>query len=492
MDKVTQINVEGHLYELLAGQAVAGTSSASAASYVKVVVFEDTVSLISGMMLAVKFANENTAGFSGNKTVYSLDGETFYYDQAMTDLVTLPPVGCYEISLISGDEYSFSAFPVLSVNGVEKPFCNSRGYPTGGDVWKAGDTVTVVYVDDKFIDVSSAVGSGSGITVYPTEEALNEDLPNVEDGTLVGTYGDGDGFNDAPLGSTMSYLGTTDPANGKWLICDGRDTTGTAVELETHYPNLYMFLGGTNVLPYTVDRNSPLDYTRIVTRTVTGGQTDTWTATDAGLVVASFTGFNSASGSLSINNVLVTSNTINNNAMATGGGGSVFVEKGDVVKVYQGYHTTTCKWSFIPFSRYKIIKATDSATIAPIPSASVQAIEQYFDNGIGTVKNNGLSYSTTETLTGGKWIDGKPIYRWVYDNGSYVSNLDIDVSSLNIDVLIHTEVIGNDNTSGTGNKWDFGATTARDAYINISNNHLVTSGNLYKRYAIIEYTKTTD
>ena len=105
---------------------------------------------------------------------------------------------------------------------------------------------------------------------------------------------------------------------------------------------------------------------------------------------------------------------------------------------------------------------------------------------------NNPNYSTTEQKTGGTWIDGKPIYRWVYDNGSYVSNLDIDVSSLNIDVLIHTEVIGNDNTSGTGNKWNYGATSSRDAYIQSSNNHLVTSGNLYKRYAILEYTKTTD
>ena len=117
------------------------------------------------------------------------------------------------------------------------------------------------------------------------------------------------------------------------------------------------------------------------------------------------------------------------------------------------------------------------------------------DTFLVTVKNfveEKNSYSTTEMLTGGKWIDGKPIYRWVYDNGSYVSNLDIDVSSLNIDVLIHTEVIGNDNTSGTGNKWDLSATNGRDAYINISNNHFVTVGNLCKRYAIIEYTKTTD
>lgn len=101
-------------------------------------------------------------------------------------------------------------------------------------------------------------------------------------------------------------------------------------------------------------------------------------------------------------------------------------------------------------------------------------------------------YSTDETFTGQYWIDGKPIYRKVFDNGSYVSNLDINVSSLNIDTLIKIDAIGNDNTSGTGNKWLLGETSNRDIYIRVSDNHLVTSGSLYKRYAILEYTKTTE
>ena len=92
-------------------------------------------------------------------------------------------------------------------------------------------------------------GGGSGITVYPTEEDIIEDLPNLNDDDIVASYGDGEGFNDAPLGTIAAYYGTTDPSGGKWLICDGRDTTGTVIELETHYPSLYLFLGGTNVLP---------------------------------------------------------------------------------------------------------------------------------------------------------------------------------------------------------------------------------------------------
>ena len=51
-----------------------------------------------------------------------------------------------------------------------------------------------------------------------------------------------------PVGSIFPYYGLTEP-NEFWLICDGRDTTGTDIELATHYPQLYAILGNTNVLP---------------------------------------------------------------------------------------------------------------------------------------------------------------------------------------------------------------------------------------------------
>ena len=101
-----------------------------------------------------------------------------------------------------------------------------------------------------------------------------------------------------------------------------------------------------------------------------------------------------------------------------------------------------------------------------------------------------LSYEETEQKTGGYWIDGKPIYRKVYDMGSYVSNLNIDVTSLNIDTIIDIGIIANDSTDGTRNKWTYSSTSGRNAYI--ENNHLITSGNQYKRFAILTYTKTTN
>ena len=54
------------------------------------------------------------------------------------------------------------------------------------------------------------------------------------------------GNNGLPVGFVGAYYGTTDPDG--WFICDGRDTTGTDIELETNFPMLYDFLGS-NVLP---------------------------------------------------------------------------------------------------------------------------------------------------------------------------------------------------------------------------------------------------
>lgn len=50
-----------------------------------------------------------------------------------------------------------------------------------------------------------------------------------------------------PVGAVMAFArGTTQYG---WLLCDGRDTTGTADELQTHYPALYTYLGDSNILP---------------------------------------------------------------------------------------------------------------------------------------------------------------------------------------------------------------------------------------------------
>ena len=49
---------------------------------------------------------------------------------------------------------------------------------------------------------------------------------------------------------------------------------------------------------------------------------------------------------------------------------------------------------------------------------------------------NNPNYSTEETLTGGKWIDGKPIYRKCLTITNLIQETNISVASLGIDSLI--------------------------------------------------------
>lgn len=151
MDKITQVNIEGHNYGFVAGQAVRGVSGAQAADYVKTVILPEGASLVEGMLLAVTFVNGNAAGFSGSISVFSSDGETFYYDAQMTDPVTLPPDHCYSIEHVAGDEYVYLAYVCLSINNVLTPVSNASGYLSGGPLWESGDTVLFVYFSDFFM-----------------------------------------------------------------------------------------------------------------------------------------------------------------------------------------------------------------------------------------------------------------------------------------------------------------------------------------------------
>ena len=66
---------------------------------------------------------------------------------------------------------------------------------------------------------------------------------------MIGSTNASGSGSDIDVGFIMAWYGANDPESGNWLICDGRDTTGTAIELATVYPRLYRFLGNSNVLP---------------------------------------------------------------------------------------------------------------------------------------------------------------------------------------------------------------------------------------------------
>ena len=135
-----------------------------------------------------------------------------------------------------------------------------------------------------------------------------------------------------------------------------------------------------------------------------------------------------------------------------------------------------------------------SSAVANAISSSV--VDEVALNNMHSVSSNAvaksLSYSTTEQATGGKWIDGKPIYRKVnpYEVSS-TSDSYFDLGLLNIqnvETIINAQV-----TRFILN--DYGYQILNSTVV-LYNGHLYVdkawTGNVGLCYVILEYTKTTD
>lgn len=115
--------------------------------------------------------------------------------------------------------------------------------------------------------------------------------------------------------------------------------------------------------------------------------------------------------------------------------------------------------------------------------------------------NTGFSYSTNETLTGGTWINGKPIYRKVIYIGSLPANTASTFSHniSNIDRVVSSSMVWFDTVDNcwwSNRRWD--STTINIAYnvtptqIWIGARGVNWSTRTNQAYVTIEYTKTTD
>ena len=114
---------------------------------------------------------------------------------------------------------------------------------------------------------------------------------------------------------------------------------------------------------------------------------------------------------------------------------------------------------------------------------------------IETVDNK-FNFSTDEIIVG-KWIDGKNIYRKVIDvrnNGLGVKSFNINVTDLNIDYLVNSNVLGSGYNIYGGNKWVLSCVTesGRNLYLEGVTQNIRGNSNEYMHFAILEYTKTTN
>ena len=107
-----------------------------------------------------------------------------------------------------------------------------------------------------------------------------------------------------------------------------------------------------------------------------------------------------------------------------------------------------------------------------------------------------LSYSTDEVKTGGKWIDGKPIYRKVVNFGALVAGSKTVAHGIsNIGDVIYVSGVAR-SADNTSLPLPYASTVPIIVYVNTNNVVIEISNNNYAGYTrsevTIEYTKTTD
>ena len=154
------------------------------------------------------------------------------------------------------------------------------------------------------------------------------------------------------------------------------------------------------------------------------------------------------------------------------------------------------------FTVYWVIKATNYASLVKnaiddtkTTKANAWSAEKTKAE-IETVDNK-FNFSTDEIIVG-KWIDGKNIYRKVIDvrnNGLGVTSFNFNVTDLNIDYLVNSNVLGSGYNNYGGNKWVMSCVTdsgVKDLYLEGATQNIRGKSNEYMHFAILEYTKTTD
>lgn len=286
----------------------------------------------------------------------------------------------------------------------------------------------------------------------------------------------------APVGTLISQYKKV-PMSG-YLYCDGSTFD------QNDYPALYMYLG-TNVLP---------DYRECVMVGAEQNTTDTITTHDvygegefkddqyqkhthyiADSAVKNRVGYSQASGSnAGIATTQVSGNLNDNRAW--------IADDDKYDNESRPGETTHGKQKAV----YVYIKATSGLA------------ENQQENVLNDVKeyvDSSNSYSTNEVKTGGKWIDGKPIYRKVVDFGALpnASEKTVTFDAISDDTFVSITAIAKSSNGTVINipYTDVNNIKANITYYIKDNSIVVNTGSInrsemYKCYFILEYTKTTD
>lgn len=154
-----------------------------------------------------------------------------------------------------------------------------------------------------------------------------------------------------PVGAVMPFAnGTT---SEDWLLCDGRDTTGTAEELATHYPALYTYLENSNVLPKEEWQG---ELSALETISI-GSTSGTATTMDYdGVLYIMYNSMGNTPGRYFINGTEVIQ--FDGGYSSARNGATLYVKKGDVVYAHTTDSSPHCSARFYKNPKNCYIKAT--------------------------------------------------------------------------------------------------------------------------------------
>ena len=270
----------------------------------------------------------------------------------------------------------------------------------------------------------------------------------------------------APVGTLITQYKKV-PMSG-YLYCDGSTFD------ENDYPALYMYLG-TNVLP---------DYRECVMVGAEQNTTDTIATHDV-----------YGEGEFKDDQL----QNHKHYASAADGGtsqvwGFIASANGQLAGWDTGYVKVGARFDETTHGKQKAVYVYIKATSG--------LAENQQENVLNDTKNyvDGTnSYSTNEVKTGGKWIDGKPIYRKTISCGALPNNTTKNVAHgiENLERVIKTEgySVGSAGSAGSFIPVPYVSGVPMAMYVDMTNLVLQTSGkysNYSDTYVTIEYTKTTD
>ena len=269
-----------------------------------------------------------------------------------------------------------------------------------------------------------------------------------------------------PLGTWASFENDYAP-NIEWL------QSGTTFNPNT-YPALAMYLGG-NTVPERFDHSRPSELENITL------QTTNQVALYDGVIA--FPWYN-ATGNFYVNEKIIekasSANSITNLVIP--------IKKGDTYRVSNLNNITSTTVFAQWFKHPLFIKATPTSSDSDY-EGTLNAIREFY------VRNN--TYSTEERLTGGYWIDGKPIYRKVWKIDNFTDNMSFSGGLSNVETVltlygtsyaVSQTIYSQFPRNSAGNY--FGAIYQISTDTIQFNNYAGYSGS--KVLLILEYTKSTD